>query len=466
MNAPGYSDVLIGLQYGDEGKAKIIDRIAGEYNVIARFNGGANAGHTVKTDASTVALKQVPSGIFNENVDLYIGSGCAVNAEKLVTELEQIDDLGVSVRDRLRISDQATLIQPHHILLDSLAGGSVGTTYNGIGPAYADRCMRMFGERMLHVRLGDVLDDCDGALRAIAENLQQTCNLYGIDGKDMDEKMQNLRMALDAITPLIERDTLYLQNRVRNGCTVLFEGAQSFMLDVGRGTAPYVTSSHTGAGSPYVGGDISPEYHRMTIGVAKALMSRVGNGPFASEFGGKKSEEYCMEEGGTKNTRSVEESLDTATLLRSEDPFEMGIALRKLSNEYGTGTGRPRRIGMLDLVQLSYAIRLNGVTNLYINKCDLLREFSDTNHGTIPVVTSYNQNSVPIDYVPGTTGSHRSVECYVEQRPGFSEDVRTVRSRADMPTELVTLLEEIEHRVGCSITGIGVGPDRKDHVVW
>lgn len=464
MNTPGYSDVLIGLQYGDEGKAKIIDRIADEYDVIARFNGGANAGHTVKTKRGSVALKQIPSGIFSERADLYIGSGCAVNVQKLAEEIAMVqNDLSIRLGTRLRIADQATLIQPHHIHIDGSAGDVIGTTHNGIGPAYADRCSRMDGNRLLHIRLGDYLDAPAEVLDQVMQNLAHT---LGVQSSDLmvQQQIEELRKSFALIAPYIERDTLYLQNRVRKGCCVLFEGAQSYMLDVSRGTSPYVTSSNTGAGAPYVGGDLSPEFHRKTIGVAKVPMSRVGNGPFPSEFGGVESEGYCMEDGGKTHTREQEQSLDAASLLQSDDPFEVGIALRKLSGEYGTGTGRPRRIGALDLVQLRYSIRVNGVNELHINKCDLLREFSRTRQGTIPIVTSYDLRGQIIDYVPGTTRAHREVRCHTEQRPAFSQNIGAARTPADLPPELIALLEEIERTVDCKIAGIGVGPNREAHV--
>jgi len=459
----GYSDVLIGLQYGDEGKARVIDSIAHNYDIVARFNGGPNAGHTVKKGDASIALHQIPSAVFLPETKLYVGSGCVLNLEKLVSEIDEINALGIDINDRLHISSQATLIQPGHLLCDKKTGERIGTTNNGIGPAYSDKALRMDDKRLLTIRLGDLTGDYNRSIDAIKNNLVYTMAQYGLE-TNIDETMHNLEDAFKKIAPFIEEDALFMDRNVRNGKRVLFEGAQSFMLDITKGSVPYVTSSSTLAGAAYVGGDLSPKYHRKTIGVGKAIMSRVGNGPFVSEFGRRTSEEYCMEDKGRAHTKEKEKEYDINSLLKSEDPFEIGIALRILGNEYGASTGRPRRVGMLDLVQLSYAARINGVDTLFINKFDLLRDYNDTIIKGIPLVTGYTLDEKEIDYVPTSNEQHRRVFPHIKIMNGFNDSIENARAPEDLPGEIHHLLERISEQTNCDIMGIGVGPEREQHV--
>ncbi len=464
---PGYSDVLIGLQYGDEGKAKVIDMLAKDYDIVARFNGGANAGHTIGTpDGKTVALNQIPSAIFHSNIILYIGSGCVVNLEKLAAEIEMITALHIDLNGRLHVSDQASVIQPHHLLLDSIMGGTIGTTKNGIGPCYSDKARRMYKDRLLNIRLGDLLDDPDACFAMMRKNFDEEIEAHYIQNVDIAAQLARMHSALEKIRPFVQRDTLFLLKQVQSGKRVLFEGAQSVMLDVTKGSVPYVTSSATVAGSAYVGGDLPPVYHRKTIGVAKAIMSRVGNGPFASEFGGEKSEAYCMEDGGNKNTRDTEEKIyDPAKLLASSDPFDIGIALRMLGREYGTVSKRPRRLGMLDLVQLTHAVKMNGIDLLFLTKCDLLKDFGKTSAKSIPVVTAYSLNGQPIDFVPGSNGAYRKVKVTIEEYAAFEESISGMKHWKKLPKSLLALMDQIEKRAGCNMLGVGTGPEREEYVL-
>ncbi len=461
----GYSDVLIGLQYGDEGKAKVIDLLASDYDIVARFNGGANAGHTIADARGTLALHQIPSAVFHPSLLLYIGSGCVVSLEKLAKEIAAVQAFGIDLSGRLSISSQASVIQPHHVVIDEATGKELGTTKNGIGPAYADRAYRMEGKRQLNIRLCDLLEDPKHCFDAMKRSTLDTIDRMDVSAIDPIETITRMEEALKTLTPFIERDTLFLQKRVQKGARVLFEGAQSAMLDVVKGTVPYVTSSSTLAGAAYTGGDLSPSFHRKTIGVAKAIMSRVGNGPFASEFGGEKSEAYCMEDDGNAHTRDYEQkTYDTEAFLASEDPFEMGVALRLLGGEYGTTTGRPRRMGMLDLVQLSYACSMSGVDVLFLTKCDLLSDFERTAANAIPFVTGYTLDEQDIDFVPGSSDTYRRVRCTVTLAPAFKENISSVRSWGDLPLALQQVLRTIERKTGTKMLGIGVGP-RSDQFV-
>jgi adenylosuccinate synthase len=461
----GYSDVLVGLQYGDEGKARIIDMLAKDYDIIARFNGGANAGHTIQTEKGKIALHQIPSGVFYPEIELYIGSGCVVNVEKLVDEINSIKKLGINIDGRLHISAQATIIQPYHLLVDGKAGKGIGTTMNGIGPAYADQALRVYGKRLLNIRLGDLLHDFGSAMDYIKENLKAVSEEYELDDQLIDELAGKLGSSFKIIAPFVEKDTLFLDKQVRAGKRILFEGAQSFMLDVVKGTVPFVTSSHTMAGHAYVGGDLSPGYHRKTIGVAKAIMSRVGNGPFVSELGGKESEEYCMEDGGKAHSKQAEAGLPLQKMLASKDMKELGIALRILGDEYGASTGRPRRIGMLDLVQLAYAARINGVDDLYMNKCDMLMDFSKSSFGGIPLVTKYTLAENEINYVPGSTEEYNNVAASTTIFPCFCSKISGLRNASEIPKELRSVISHIEKFCDCKIKGIGVGPAREQFVM-
>lgn len=469
MTSPskGFSDVIIGTQYGDEGKARVVDDKAKDYDIIARFNGGANAGHTVSFKGKTVALQQVPSGIFYDDKLLYVGSGCIVNISKLRQELDRLKAVGIDVAGRLVVSSQASVIQPHHPAADAVIGGTVGTTRNGIGPAYADRALRMWKDRLLNIRTGDLLDDPDTYLGIMKENFRFFAGVYGYPAEDIDERIEKLREDFLVIAPRVAEDTLFLQKKVEAGAKVLFEGAQSFMLDPVKGSVPYVTSGATAAAASCYGGDLSPSCHRNVIGVAKAVMTRVGHGPFPSEFGGARSEEYCMsfkEDGSAVHDKGAEATEDAEALLSSGDPFSAGKGFRIIGNEYGVVTRRPRRVGALDLVQLAYSTRVNGVTSLFITKCDLVREFSRTKEGRIPVITGYELDGKGIDYVPASEPAHRKVRPIVEYRDGFSEDISAARKPGDLPAALRTLLEEIEERSGARIEGIGVGPDREQYV--
>ncbi len=473
----GYADVLIGLQYGDEGKARIVDMLAKDYDVIARFNGGANAGHTIETkDGGKVALNQVPSGIFYPGKILYIGSGCVVNVEKLAIEIEKLKNLKgstskagqvkIDLSKRLRISCQASVVQPHHLLIDAETGKTIGTTKNGIGPCYADKALRMDGERLLNIKLGDLLDDSQEYFKKIKANYLAVCGKYGMDHAHADMIIATMESFFNRIKEYIEPDTLFLEKKAKKGARILFEGAQSVMLDITKGSVPYVTSSNTVTASAYVGGDLSPSYHRKTIGVAKAIMSRVGHGPFASELGGERSEKYCMstEGGKTKYPQAVEAKYEIEKLLKSGDYFDIGVALRILSYEYGTVSARPRRVGMLDLVQLKYAILMNGVNELMINKCDMLNVFARTKRGVLPIVDGYSLEGRDIDYVPGTVKAYYNVKTNVKYKKCFSEDISGVKKFAKLPAELRALLKEIESYCGCKIAGVGVGPEREQFV--
>lgn len=455
----GHSDVLVGLQYGDEGKAKIIDLIAPDYDVVARFNGGANAGHTIDTPAGRVVLQQVPSAVFHPGCDLYIGSGCVLNLVKLRDELALLASVGVDLTDRLRISDRCAVVQPVHFVLDQRTGAAIGTTGNGIGPCYADRAARTRDGVRCNVQLRDLLADPEGTaalmLAAVERELAHAGHLPDAAEQLAFERERIAAMleSSEALRELVTADRTHLARRVADGARVLFEGAQSLLLDVVHGDQPYVTSSHTVPGYAYVGGDLPPRYHRHTIGVAKAVVSRVGNGPFPSELGAERSAAYFAEASRTGRGRSEEQAeYDPQALLGSADPLDVGTALRMLTHEYGSGTGRPRRIGLLDLEQLREQVTLHGVDVVYLNKTDCLAHYRGSRYGGVPVQLAAA--------APGAPGSER-----IEVLPAFGDDevraaIAGLPGLAGLPASMLAFKDFVEQRIGASVIGLGLGPER------
>ena len=444
----GHADVIVGLQYGDEGKAKWIDLLAENYDIIARFQGGANAGHTIEVGGKRIALNQVPSGIFHPDKTLYIGSGCVVDPVLLLKELKRIADMGIDLEGRLHISDLASVVMPHHKILDAVIGGGIGTTGMGIGPVHEDKARRIDNYRI-----------CDLFNSDTQERIIATANRYnarfaslGSEKRIFPDELDEVMHALEKLKGYIEPNHLFMVEMLESGKNVLFEGAQAVWLSVDKGTVPYVTSSYTTPGFAPVGGDVPLSYFRNSFGVAKAIMSRVGNGPFVSEFGGEKSEAYCAEDGGHKYTRDVEAKMhpNPSELVKSGNPLEVGIGLRILGNEYGATTGRPRRIGALDLILLRETCRLHGICEgdggIYLSKVDCLEVFGEE----IPVVTGYKLDGQKIDSVPSSTEALRRVEPVITNVQ--TQDVH----------DIVNFIQEFTQT---KIRAIGTGPDREAYTL-
>lgn len=451
IDAIGYADVLVGLQYGDEGKAKIIDVLAPGYDVIARFNGGANAGHTIDTPLGRIALKQLPSGVFHPHAVLYIGSGCALNPWKLADEIEQLREMGVDLDGRLHISARAAVVQPHHIALDRRGSATIGTTGNGIGPCYADRALRVRNDARVNFMLCDLLDNETETVAAMRRVLTGMINAEGGTSPwvaEMSDLLLRLPAVMTKLRPHVQVDRSWLTRRVTQGARVLFEGAQSVLLDVVDGSQPYVTSSHTVPAYAYVGGDLSPKYHRRTIGVAKAIMSRVGRGPFPSELGGERSAQYCRDAAERHiGVAHEHEHFSPDTLLRSNDPFDIGAALRMLTGEYGTGTGRPRRIGMLDLAQLREVVKAHGVDRVYLNKVDCLAHYLQSSYQGVPM--RVHRDVLPSERIP-------DVLIY----PGLTERSLSHGREGHLDAALGGFIDFVERHIGASLAGVGLGPER------
>ncbi|VVE64698.1 adenylosuccinate synthetase [Pandoraea captiosa] len=448
--------MLVGLQYGDEGKAKIIDALAPGYDVIARFNGGANAGHTIDTPHGRIALKQLPSGVFHPHATLYIGSGCAINPWKLAEEIEQVREMGVSLEGRLHISARAALVQPHHIAMDRRGGDTIGTTGNGIGPCYADRALRVRNDTRVNLMLGDLLGNETDTVVAMRDIFMRMINADGGTSPwvaEMSDLLLSLPKVAKTLRCYVQPDRTWLTNRVKAGARVLFEGAQSVLLDVVDGSQPYVTSSHTVPAYAYVGGDLSPKYHRRVIGVAKAIVSRVGRGPFPAELGGERSARYCHEASVSNIGKAQEKTRFSAqSLLRSSDPLDVGTALRMLTDEYGTGTGRPRRIGMLDLGELRDVIKAHGVDCVYLNKVDCLTHYANSSYQGVPV--RVHGDAVPEDALP-------DVQIY----PGLTAQSITSGREGTLDAALIGFIDFVERHIGAPLAGLGLGPERASLVL-
>lgn len=454
----GYSDVLVGIQYGDEGKAKIVDLIADQYDIIARFNGGMNAGHTLISDKGKLALRQVPSGVMHAHCELYIGSGCTVSLFALTQEIQAIRNYGADVKGRLYISRKTAVVQPHHILLDAKYGGAIGTTKNGIGPCYAERATRAHHADVLPVRLMDLQADLPGALARIRKNALRMIERENIayDLSDIDAQIAQLAEAFSEIETYIVPDDLFLYRRVAAGKRLLFEGAQSIHLDVMHGNIPFVTASHTVPAYAYVGGDLPLKFHRKTIGIAKAIESRVGNGPFPGELGGAKSEQYCAQAMENGHGKAYElENFDADALLNSADPFDVGMGIRIKTDEYGSGTGRPRRIGMLDLECLKRSVQCFGVDLLFLNKCDVLNIFAQSSIKNIPIL------------LPESVAGECATE--VERRVKYFDPFELVEAEYEnlnaLPQKLANILGFIEAELDVKLLGVGLGPCREKNVL-
>ncbi len=413
------ADLIVGIQWGDEGKGKIVDLLAQEYDVVCRYQGGHNAGHTIVVDGKSLALHLIPSGILNPNATNIIGNGVVVSPEALIKEMEQFDDL----QGRLLISDKAHLIFKYHEAIDKakerLRGkNAIGTTGRGIGPAYADKVARQ-GHRV-----GE-LKDIDKLAQKIMDYFAMNEAYFkalGVETPSLEELKKELAHYRDALMPYVIDATNYLWELLALGeHKILLEGAQGTMLDIDHGTYPYVTSSNTIAAGACTGLGLAPKDIGRVIGIAKAYCTRVGNGPFPTEDFGPDGER-----------------------------------LRRQGHEFGTTTGRPRRCGWFDAVAAKYACRLNGCDELAIMKLDVLDGFEK-----IKVASAYEYEGERIDYVPSDL--ENATPIYVEF-DGW-ESVAGVRCWEDLPTEAKLYIEGIEDLVETKITIISTSPDREDTIV-
>ena len=419
-------DLLLGLQWGDEGKGKIVDVLTRDYDIIARFQGGPNAGHTLEFDGIKHVLHTIPSGIFHKNAINIVGNGVVIDPVIFDKELEKLESFNIDIQKKLLLSRKAHIILPTHRLLDAASEAAkgkakIGSTLKGIGPAYMDKTGRN------GLRLGDLeLPDWKDRYNALAEKHQAMIHFYDVDIQyDLQELEAEFFTAVERLKTLQFIDSEeYLYQAMKSGKKVLAEGAQGSLLDIDFGTYPYVTSSNTTAAGACTGLGIAPGSIREVYGIFKAYTTRVGSGPFPTEL------------------------------------FDAdGETLGRVGNEFGATTGRPRRCGWLDLVALKYAVRINGVTQLMMMKADVLSGFD-----TLKVCTSYHYQGKPIEHLPYSTDAPLLTPVYKEM-PGWKEDLTGMTEASELPEALMSYIHFLEEELEVPVRIVSVGPDRKQTIL-
>ncbi len=421
--------VIVGAQYGDEGKGKIVDVFSDHADFVVRFQGGSNAGHTLVVDGQKVVLHLVPSGILHRDTKCVIGPGVVMDLDGLVAEIQTLEKLGyLKSPDQLLISELATLILPYHRALDaareeSLSDQKIGTTGKGIGPAYEDRAARralifgdLFHPETLKQKLELILEEKNALLKQV----------YGKKTFKLNDLLEDVQSKVKLLKDFRCTDTsLLVHKAMKSGKKVLFEGAQGTLLDILHGTYPFVTSSSTIAGSACTGSGIGPTSISKVIGIMKAYTTRVGAGPFPTEMNDV-----------------------------------IGATLQKTGHEFGSTTGRPRRCGWIDIVALKYAVRLNGITNLALMKLDVLSGFE-----RIGVCTHYRLNGETTSDFPVTAADLEKVEPVIEYFPGWKEDLTKLNSLKDLPRNATNFIDFVGNQLATPIDVISVGPDR-EQTLW
>jgi adenylosuccinate synthase len=412
-------DVLLGLQWGDEGKGKIVDVLTPKYDVIARFQGGPNAGHTLEFNQIKHVLHTIPSGIFHDKTANVIGNGVVIDPVIFRKEIQELQKMNVDVKSKLYVSKKAHLILPTHRLLDAASeaekgNSKIGSTLKGIGPTYMDKTGRN------GLRVGDIFEPgFEDKYRALVNKHIRLLAFYSYEYNLADLEPAWFE-GIDTLKELTVIDSeQYINNKMKNGATVLAEGAQGSLLDIDFGSYPFVTSSNTVTAGACTGLGVAPNKIGEVIGIFKAYCTRVGSGPFPTE-------------------------------LFDED----GETMRREGHEFGATTGRPRRCGWIDLPALRYAIMVNGATQLTMTKGDVLSVFD-----TIKVCTHYKYKGEVIDYMPYSIDD-LAVEPIYEELPGWKTDLTGMTKESELPQELINYIEYLEKALETPITIVSVGPNR------
>lgn len=418
----GKVDALLGIVFGDEGKGKVVDYFTPRYDVVARFAGGPNAGHTIIFDGKKFVLRSIPSGIFDEGKINIIGNGCVIAPDLFMAEAHELEAAGYELTERLHISRRAHLILPTHRVLDrayeaAKGKNKVGTTGKGIGPTYSDKAARV------GLRVGDILHNFDEKYAALKKRHEQILSDLHFTDYDITEEEEKWLAGVEYMHKFHLTDTEYEINRaLAEGKNVLAEGAQGSLLDIDHGTYPFVSSSSTTSGGVCTGLGVAPNTIGHIFGIFKAYSTRVGGGPFVVEL------------------------FD-----------ETGDTIRHIGNEYGAVTGRNRRCGWLDLVALKYAIMINGVTDLVMMKGDVLDGFE-----TIKVCTAYTKDGETVTEMPYDTEGWQPV---YEELPGWHTPLTELRAEADFPQAFKDYIAYIEKATATPITIVSVGPDREATII-
>ena len=415
------SVVVVGTQWGDEGKGKITDFLSENAEVIARYQGGNNAGHTIQFNNVTYKLHLIPSGIFYKEKISVIGNGMVVDPKALVTELKYLHDRDITT-DNLRISNRAHVILPYHLKIDEVeeerkGANKIGTTKKGIGPAYMDKAARV------GIRIADLLDR-EVFEEKLARNLEEKNRLlerfYETDGFKLEDILDEYYEYGQQIKQYVCDTSVVLNDALDEGKRVLFEGAQGVMLDIDQGTYPFVTSSNPVAGGVTIGSGVGPTKIDHVVGVCKAYTSRVGDGPFPTEL-----------------------------------HDEIGDQIREVGREYGTTTGRPRRVGWFDSVVVRHARRVSGITDLSLNSIDVL-----TGIETLKICTAYDYNGELITEYPANLNILKQCKPVYEELPGWTEDITGCKSLDELPANARHYLERVSQLTGIPLSVFSVGPDR------
>ena len=422
----GKTVVVIGAQWGDEGKGKVVDLLTDRAQAVVRFQGGHNAGHTLVINGVKTALNLIPSGIMRKDVACFIGNGVVLSLPDLIKEIEKVEATGMSVRDRLRISEATPLVLPVHAKLDQArerarGEAKIGTTGKGIGPAYEDKVARravrvgdLFQREQLAAKLGELLGYHNFVLQ----------NYYKVEPEDFQQTLDALLGYADIVKPMVADVTELLRLALRRGDNVLFEGAQGALLDVDHGTYPYVTSSNTTAGGAATGTGVGPRELDYVLGIVKAYATRVGSGPFPTE-----------------------------------QENDIGQHIRDKGQEYGTVTRRPRRCGWFDAVAARRSIFNNSVTGLCVTKLDVLDELD-----VIRICTGYKVDGKPVEVPPIGAEGFAKIEPIYEELPGWKTNTFGINRERDLPAKARTYLERLEEVTETEIAIISTGPDR-DHTM-
>ena len=419
--------VAIGTHWGDEGKAKIVDFLAKRHDAVVRFQGGSNAGHTVIVDGVKYIFHQIPVGLIHPEKTCVIGNGVVFDPMEFLKELDEHIARGIDPQNRLWISDRAAVVMPWHkrieaIREDAAGEGAIGTTKRGIGPTYLDKISREHG-----IRVADFLypESFRDRVRAVVSDKNDVfTKVYGAEPLDADQIADDYLKAAERLRPFIANTSALLHDMIRSGKRILCEGAQATLLDIDHGTYPFVTSSNTTAGGAVTGAGIGPTFITDVVGIVKAYTSRVGNGPFPTEF-----------------------------------EAEFGNRMRELWDEYGATTRRPRRCGWLDGVILRYSAAINGLTGIAITALDRLDTLPE-----LKLCTEYRLDGEKIPGPPARSDEFLRVECRLETLPGWQSDTTNVRTFDELPENAKRYVRRVEEVAGVPVVLIGVGPGR-DQVI-
>jgi adenylosuccinate synthase len=414
---------VLGAQWGDEGKGKIVDLLTPNFSIVARYQGGHNAGHTVYANGRKFVLRLLPSGILHDGIVCVIGNGVVVDPQALFDEIDEVAKAGIAIGSRLRISDKAHLILPYHRELDLLSEArrgerKIGTTSRGIGPAYEDKIARR------GVRVGDLANP-ESLAEAVEHNVAARNRIIGDSTMDARQVLADLARAWERMKPWVTDVSLFLDRARAEGRAIMFEGAQGTLLDIDHGTYPYVTSSNATIGGVCTGLGVGPRAIDGVLGVAKAYTTRVGEGPLPTELTG-----------------------------------EIGNRLRESGQEFGAVTGRPRRCGWYDAVAVRYAVRVNGLTALALTKLDVLDGLPE-----LQVCTSYRCHGATLTEMPGDLAQLAACEPVYETLPGWRAPTAGARTYAELPREAQRYVARLEEITGVSAALISTGSAREDTIL-